>query len=94
MFRAPKGWVRSADRNLWIGVSERSSSNFSRGEPDPGVIAAVDAYIEGRQADLVEFVQELVRFGTVSIDLSPGSDHRRNEETGGNPTPLPSATTR
>jgi len=44
------------------------------------VLAALDAYIEERQADLVEFVRELVRFDTVSVDLSPDSDHRRNEE--------------
>lgn len=61
-------------------MSERSSSDSSRGEPDPGVIAGVDAYIEERWADLVEFVRELVRFDTVSVDISPGSDHRRNEE--------------
>ncbi len=61
-------------------MAEESASKSSRGQPDPGVLAAVDAYIEERRADLVELVQELVRFETVSVDLSPGSDHRRNEE--------------
>jgi len=61
-------------------VSELGGADPSQGQPDPGAIAAVDAYIEERRADLVGFVQELVRFDTVSVDLSPGSDHRRNEE--------------
>lgn len=61
-------------------MNEGNSMPFSRSEPDPGAIAAVDAYIEEQQADLVDFVQELVRFNTVSVDLSAGSDHRHNEE--------------
>jgi len=61
-------------------VRERSSSGSSRDELDPGAIVAVDEYIEERRADLVELVQGLVRFDTVSVDLSPGSEHRRNEE--------------
>jgi len=61
-------------------VGERGGPDPSRGGPDPGAIAAADAYIEERRDDLVGFVQELVRFDTVSVDLSPGSEHRRNEE--------------
>jgi acetylornithine deacetylase len=41
---------------------------------------AVDAFIAERTGELVEFVRTLVGFNTVSVDLSPGSEHRENEE--------------
>jgi acetylornithine deacetylase/succinyl-diaminopimelate desuccinylase-like protein len=41
---------------------------------------AVDAYITERADDLVALVRGLVGFNTVSVDLSPGSEHRENEE--------------
>ena len=47
---------------------------------DTGAIEAVDAFIAERTDDLVGLVRTLVGFETVSVDLSPGSDHRRNEE--------------
>lgn len=40
----------------------------------------VDRYIEAHAGELVELVQTLVRFDTTSVDLSPGSTHRTNEE--------------
>ncbi|MCW3000390.1 MAG: acetylornithine deacetylase or succinyl-diaminopimelate desuccinylase [Solirubrobacterales bacterium] len=40
----------------------------------------VDAYVERHEQDLVALVQGLVRFDTTSVDLSPGSEHRENEE--------------
>src|SRR5687768_4321413 len=40
----------------------------------------VDRYIEGHADELVELVQTLVRFDTTSVDLSPGSTHRTNDE--------------
>ena len=48
--------------------------------PDAGVMKAVDEFITERTDDLVGLVRSLVGFDTVSVDLSPGSDHRRNEE--------------
>ena len=47
---------------------------------DPGVLEAVDAFIAERTDDLVGLVRSLVGYDTVSVDLSPGSDHRQNEE--------------
>ncbi|MFL5827057.1 MAG: ArgE/DapE family deacylase [Thermoleophilaceae bacterium] len=47
---------------------------------DPVLGEAVDAFIAERSEQLVEFVRTLVGFNTVSVDLSPGSDHRQNEE--------------
>jgi acetylornithine deacetylase len=42
----------------------------------------VDSYIHERTDDLVELVRAMVGFNTVSVDLSPGSEHRVNEERG------------
>jgi acetylornithine deacetylase len=47
---------------------------------DSGALAAIDAFIDDQLDQLVELVQTLVRFQTVSVDLEPGSDHRANEE--------------
>jgi acetylornithine deacetylase len=41
---------------------------------------AVDDHIEARVDDLVELVRSLVRFDTTSVDLSPESAQRTNEE--------------
>jgi acetylornithine deacetylase len=41
---------------------------------------AVDAFIRERSEDLVGLVRAMVACDTVSVDLSPGSDHRENEE--------------
>jgi acetylornithine deacetylase len=40
----------------------------------------VDERITERSADLVELVRALVRFDTTSVDLSPSSEHRTNQE--------------
>jgi acetylornithine deacetylase len=40
----------------------------------------VDDHIEARVDDLVELVRTLVRFDTTSVDLSPDSEHRANDE--------------
>ena len=50
-------------------MEQHSYPGSSQDELDPGAIAAVDAYIEERQADFAGFVKS-----------SSGSDHRRNEE--------------
>jgi acetylornithine deacetylase len=42
--------------------------------------AAVDSFIHERTGDLVELVRAMVGCITVSVDLSPGSEHRENEE--------------
>jgi len=47
---------------------------------DPGPVRAVDALIAERTDELVELVRTLVGFDTVSVDLSPGSQHRENQE--------------
>ena len=47
---------------------------------DPGLVAALDAYVDERLDDLVGLVRDLVGFDTVSVDLAPGSEHRENEE--------------
>jgi acetylornithine deacetylase len=47
---------------------------------DPGHAEAIDAFIADRAGDLVELVRTLVGFNTVSVDLSPGSEHRENQE--------------
>lgn len=47
---------------------------------DPGLVDAIDAFIGERTDDLVELVSTLVGFDTVSVDLSPGSEHRENQE--------------
>jgi acetylornithine deacetylase len=47
-----------------------------------GLDEAVDSFIEERTEDLVELVRTMVGFNTVSVDLSPGSEHRENEESG------------
>jgi acetylornithine deacetylase len=40
----------------------------------------IDEYVAAHEADLVALAQALVRFDTTSVDLSPGSEHRSNEE--------------
>ena len=40
----------------------------------------VDRYIEDGVGELVELARTLVRFDTTSVDLSPGSTHRTNDE--------------
>jgi acetylornithine deacetylase len=40
----------------------------------------VDDYVEAHVDDLVELVSSLVRFDTTSVDLSPDSTHRTNDE--------------
>lgn len=45
-----------------------------------GAAEVADAFIAERTGDLVELVRSLVGFNTVSVDLSPGSEHRENEE--------------
>ena len=47
---------------------------------DPGLVDALDAYVDERLDDLVGLVRELVSFNTVSVDLAPGSEHRTNDE--------------
>jgi acetylornithine deacetylase len=47
-----------------------------------GLEEAVDSYIQERTDDLVDLVRRMVGFNTVSVDLSPGSEHRENEERG------------
>jgi acetylornithine deacetylase len=47
---------------------------------DPGLVDAVDSFIAERTDDLVGLVRRLVEFETVSVDLSPDSEHRENEE--------------
>src|SRR3712207_3515755 len=42
--------------------------------------ADVDEYLEDHTDELVEIVRTLVGFDTTSVDLSPGSTHRANEE--------------
>jgi acetylornithine deacetylase len=42
--------------------------------------AAVDAFVAERTDELVQLVRTLVGFETVSVDLSPGSEHRENQE--------------
>jgi acetylornithine deacetylase len=43
-------------------------------------IAALDAYIDEHLTDVVELTQAMVRHNTVSVDLSPESEHRTNDE--------------
>jgi acetylornithine deacetylase len=47
---------------------------------DPGLVRALDAYVDESLDDLVALVRDLVGFNTVSVDLAPGSEHRTNEE--------------
>lgn len=47
---------------------------------DAGLVEAVDTFIEERTDDLVALVRDMVGCNTVSVDLSPGSEHRENEE--------------
>jgi acetylornithine deacetylase len=51
-----------------------------RGDEDQGPAEAVDAYVAQRTDELVELVRSLVGFETVSVDLSPESEHRENQE--------------
>lgn len=47
---------------------------------DATLIDAADGFIEERADDLVTMVQAWVRLNTVSVDLSPESEHRENQE--------------
>jgi acetylornithine deacetylase len=47
---------------------------------DAGPAEATDAFIGERSSELVSLVRTLVGFNTVSVDLSPGSEHRENDE--------------
>jgi acetylornithine deacetylase len=51
-----------------------STSNVSE------VALGAQVWLDEHAAELVELVRELVRLNTVSVDLSPGSEHRENEE--------------
>jgi acetylornithine deacetylase len=53
---------------------------MSATELDAGVAREIDAFIADRTDDLVSLTRSLVRFETVSVDLSPGSEHRTNQE--------------
>jgi acetylornithine deacetylase len=48
----------------------------------PDRLARVDDFIHANVDELVETVQSLVRFNTVSVDFSPGSEHTENDEAG------------
>lgn len=48
--------------------------------PDAGLLRAIDDTIFARRDDLIEATQALARFETVSVDLSPGSEHQHNDE--------------
>jgi acetylornithine deacetylase len=48
---------------------------------DPGLAEGIDEFIAEQADDLLELLRRLVGFNTVSVDLSPGSDHRENEES-------------
>lgn len=48
--------------------------------PAPALAVELDGWIDAHADDLVALTQQLVRFETVSVDLSPGSEHRENEE--------------
>jgi acetylornithine deacetylase len=47
---------------------------------DAGLAGAIDTFIAERTDELVQLVRTLVGFNTVSVDLSPGSEHRENQE--------------
>lgn len=47
---------------------------------DAGLLRDVDEAVLARRADLVAAAQTLIRFETVSVDLSPGSEHQHNDE--------------
>jgi acetylornithine deacetylase len=47
---------------------------------ETGLIEALDGYIDDHAADVVELTQAMVRYNTVSVDLSPDSEHRTNDE--------------
>jgi acetylornithine deacetylase len=49
--------------------------------PDRSARAAeIDVWLDEHVGELVDLTRQLVRFKTVSVDLSPGSEHRENEE--------------
>jgi acetylornithine deacetylase len=48
---------------------------------DAGLVEALDSYIEERTDELVDLLRGMVACNTVSVDLSPGSEHRENEES-------------
>ena len=52
----------------------------TRAEDLRAVGEAVDAFVAERTDELVQLVRTLVGFETVSVDLSPGSEHRENQE--------------
>lgn len=47
---------------------------------ESGLTAELDAWLDEHVAELVELTRQLVRFNTVSVDLSSGSEHRENDE--------------
>lgn len=47
---------------------------------DPGLVEALDQFIDEREDELADLVCDLVRFDTVSVDLEPDSTHRHNQE--------------
>jgi acetylornithine deacetylase len=53
---------------------------MSATELDAGLVREIDVFLEEHVGELVELTRSLVRFETVSVDLSPGSEHRTNEE--------------
>ena len=52
----------------------------TRAEDLRAVGEAADAFVAEREDELVQLVRTLVGFETVSVDLSPGSEHRENQE--------------
>ncbi|MGH2948547.1 MAG: ArgE/DapE family deacylase [Solirubrobacteraceae bacterium] len=49
-------------------------------ELDAGLTTEVDAFVAERLPELVELTRSFVALDTVSVDLSPGSEHRTNRE--------------
>jgi len=47
---------------------------------DERVVEALDEYIAQSEGELVQMLQTMVRFNTVSVDLEPGSEHTTNDE--------------
>ena len=46
----------------------------------PALAVELDSWVDEHVGDLVALTRALVRFNTVSVDLSPGSEHRENQE--------------
>jgi acetylornithine deacetylase len=53
---------------------------LSAGRDTAAVSAAIDEFVEAEREQLLTLAQELVRFDTTAVDLSPGSEHTLNEE--------------